>query len=164
MPVTVALPLKDELVINIGDFLGNSFVKTEYGITEYYRSVKINKAQTEWLTVTPDTVKQTFTPNDNSYYAQVVVEAADITKMKVLCDISLDPLPKTEYKVGDLLDTSGSVMVRHFTNGETVGVSLRNLDVCGWKKVNGVGKYTLYAEYTENGITCRCPYDITVTE
>lgn len=82
----------------------------------------------------------------------------------VLKAIWLDPLPKTEYKVGEWLDTSGAVMVREYKNGDIVYVNLRNLDVYGWEKVNVPGKYILTVKYAENGVLCTFDYEITVTE
>lgn len=82
----------------------------------------------------------------------------------VLKAIWLDPMPKTEYKVGEWLNTSGAVMVREYQDGTTVRVNLRNLDVYGWEKVNGPGTYILTVKYAENSVLCTFDYEITVTE
>lgn len=82
----------------------------------------------------------------------------------VLVSISLNPLPKTEYKVGDLLDVNGAVMVRHYADGSVMRLNLRRTDVYGWSQIDGPGTYTLTVKYAENGVLCTFDYEITVTE
>lgn len=82
----------------------------------------------------------------------------------VLDSIYLDPMPKTEYKVGEWLDTTDGVLVRKYKDGSTVSVTLINANVAGWSQVNGPGTYTLTVKYAENGVLCTFDYEITVTE
>ena len=82
----------------------------------------------------------------------------------VLDSIYLESMPKTEYKVGELFSTTGGVLVRKYKDGSLLRVNLTNLDVYGWSKVNGPGKYTLTVKYAENGVLCTFDYEITVTE
>lgn len=83
----------------------------------------------------------------------------------VLKAIYLDPAPtKTEYKLGERLNTSGGIMVREYMDGSTVRINLRNSDVFGWSQIDGPGTYTLTVKYAENGVLVTTTYDITVTE
>lgn len=82
----------------------------------------------------------------------------------VLQSIRLDPMPKTEYKVGEWLDTSGAYIIREYVDGSTVTVNMLKTDVYGWDKVKGPGTYTLTVKYAENGVLCTFDYTITVTE
>ena len=82
----------------------------------------------------------------------------------VLAGIRLETLPKTEYKVGEWLDTSGGVIVCEYQNGSTYRISLENSNIYGWENVNGPGTYTLTVKYAEGGILKETTYTITVTE
>lgn len=82
----------------------------------------------------------------------------------VLKSIRLDPMPKTEYKVGEWLNTDGAYVVREYVDGSSVKVNLLKTDVYGWDKVNGPGTYELTVKYAENGVLCTYKYTITVTE
>ena len=85
----------------------------------------------------------------------------------VLDSIYLDPMPKTEYKVNEWLDTEGGVLVRKYKDGSTVEVSLTPDLVFGWGTTvagKGPGTYTLTVKYAENGVLCTFDYEITVTE
>lgn len=81
----------------------------------------------------------------------------------ILKSIRLDPMPKTEYKKGEWLETSGSYIVREYLDGTESRINLMNTDVWGWDKVKGPGKYTLTVKYAENGVLCTYDYEITVT-
>ena len=83
----------------------------------------------------------------------------------VLKGIRLEPMPKTEYKVGEWLDTSGAYIVREYTDGSEVRVNMLKTDVWGWDKVwnKGPGTYTLTVKYAENGVLCTYEYEITVS-
>ena len=83
-----------------------------------------------------------------------------------LVRISLDTMPKTEYKVGEWLDTTGGVILCEYADGSTHRVSLINGHVYGWENVDGHGPntYTLTVRYKENGILAETTYTINVTE
>lgn len=165
MPVTVALPLEDELVIT-----------PKYGVElvyrdKYYRKVTVNPPTITSLTVTPSTQKQSFAEQDKAYY-RVEVESVDMTKLKLLADIYIETMPKTEYKVGQWLSTTGGVLMVQYTDGTYMRHNMSNQDVTGFitnaeteaKVTDNPGRYPLTVNYTENGITCRTFYEITVTE
>ena len=87
-----------------------------------------------------------------------------VKPVPVLKSIRLDPMPQTEYKQGEWLNTSDSYIVREYVDGSEVRVNLLKTDVWGWDKVNGPGTYTLTVKYAENGVVCKFDYEITVTE
>ena len=84
----------------------------------------------------------------------------------VLSAISLVEMPKTEYKVGEWLDTDDGMILKEYTDGSTERTILINGYVSGWDEARqgGPGTYTLTVTYKENGIMKRTTYDITITE
>lgn len=84
----------------------------------------------------------------------------------ILSKISLETLPKTEYKVGEWLNTNGGVILLEYTNHAPMRVNLMNKDVYGWEEAfdAGVGTYTLKVMYVENGVLAETTYEITITE
>lgn len=83
-----------------------------------------------------------------------------------LVGITLNPKPKTEYKVGEWLDTDGGVILCEYADGSTHGVSLINQHVYGWENAydQGAGTYTLTVRYEDNGVLAVTTYTIIVTE
>ena len=88
------------------------------------------------------------------------------TETPVLVAISLATLPKTEYKVGEWLDTSGGILVREYKDGSTKNIALVNSYIDGWLEAynSGVGTYTLRVYYVESGILQETFYVITISE
>lgn len=82
----------------------------------------------------------------------------------ILESIYLEPMPKTEYRVGEWLNTDGAYIIRVYADGTTSKVTLVNTDVYGWDKVDAPGTYELTVAYEENGVLCTYKYTITVTE
>lgn len=85
----------------------------------------------------------------------------------ILKSIRLDPPPtKLVYKVGEWLDTSGSVVVREYMDGSYVRINLRPEDVYGWDQVlaYGAGTYELTVRYAENGVLVTTTFSVTITE
>ncbi len=86
----------------------------------------------------------------------------------VLSRIYLEELPKTEYIVGEDLDTTGGVILREYKDGSTKIISLVNSYIYGWEEAqeafaNGVeGPYTLTVKYKENGNLAETTYKITI--
>ena len=81
----------------------------------------------------------------------------------VLQSIYLETLPKTEYKVGESLDTTGGVLVRVYKDESSAKINLVNSYVYGFDSSNP-GTYTLTITYIENGIMVETTYDIIVSE
>lgn len=81
-----------------------------------------------------------------------------------LLEISFETLPKTEYRMGERLDTAGGVIRCEYDDGSITRVNLVNGYVSGFSAINGPGEYELTVKYKENGITVKTTYTITVTE
>lgn len=164
MPVEVAIPFENL------EITPKNYSKTYSG---YYKNVFVNHIPDRDLTITPSAEEQTFSYqkdvngtylNESEYrwFAFVRVEAADLTKMRVLCDIELEKLPKTEYVLGESLDTTGGVILGHYTDGSVFRWNLTNHAVYGFGSITAAGTYKLIVQATEGGITCRTSYQITM--
>lgn len=109
--------------------------------------------------------KQTITVHYEGFTATFNVSIKEPPKATpVLSDIYLDPMPKTEYKVGEALNTTGAFIVRQYSDGTETRINLTNQNVYGFSQVNGPGTYTLTVKYAEGGILKETTYTITVTE
>lgn len=83
---------------------------------------------------------------------------------KLLKSIKLETLPKTQYKLGESLDTQGGVIICEYQDGTTAQVELTNKHVSGFGKITTAGTHTLTVKYTEGGIEATTTYTITVTK
>ena len=81
-----------------------------------------------------------------------------------LTAISLESMPKTEYVLGEWLDTTGGVIKLEYSDGSVKRVNLMNSNVYGFANVTQAGEYTLTVKYAERGVLCETTYKITVTE
>lgn len=86
----------------------------------------------------------------------------------VLTGISIETLPKTEYKVGEWIDTDGGMILKHYSDGTTARTVMVNNYICdGWEEAlaGGPGTYTITIRYKENGSSYyKATYEITITE
>ena len=78
--------------------------------------------------------------------------------------IYLEKLPKTEYRLGEYLDTNEGIIVCEYQDGSTKRIPLEYNDVSGFSKISAPGTYELTVKYKENGIVVYTTYTITVTE
>ena len=100
----------------------------------------------------------------NGFMASFSISIKESPKPKpVLESIELYKLPKTEYKVGQTLDTTGGALKLHYSDGSELRVNLTNQDVFGFDAIKGPGTYTLTVKYKENGVIVSTTYTITVT-
>ena len=83
-----------------------------------------------------------------------------------LVSIYLETMPKTEYKVGDKLNTDGGVLVLCYDDGSDYRMALLNKYVSGFKAVTGHGTYNLTVEFEDeiHSVLVYTTYTITVTE
>lgn len=88
----------------------------------------------------------------------------NIKPIPKLTSIAMDTLPKTEYRLGDRLDTKGGVICCYYNDGTSFRVSLLNSYVSGFRAIEEPGVYELTVTYEENGIIATTTYTITVTE
>ena len=79
----------------------------------------------------------------------------------ILVKISLAVMPKTEYKVGEVLDTSGGVILCQYSDGTIRRIDLTNNAVSGFHS-SAAGTYALTVKYTEKGVTAQTTYAISV--
>ena len=83
----------------------------------------------------------------------------------ILVSIHLDPMPKTEYKVGDKFSYKSGKIVCTYDDGSTKVVDLTLNELSGFEGVTKeVGEHTITVKYRENGVTMKITYTITVTE
>jgi hypothetical protein len=84
----------------------------------------------------------------------------------MLESITMETLPKTEYKVGEGLNSDGDVFVCTYTDGTTKKVDLINEYVYGFRAayLAGVGEYDITVKYSEEGIQVETTYKITISE
>ena len=137
------------------------------------------KGKTEFIKYTTDNSSITITGFDSStptedqritvtyegYTAYFSVKIKEIPKpAPVLKSISLETLPKTEYKLGERLDTTGGVILCEYKDGTITRVNLTNGDVSGYSRIDAPGTYELTVKYKKNGIIATTTYTITVTE
>jgi len=85
-------------------------------------------------------------------------------QVPVLVGIHLDPLPKTEYKLGEHLYTLDGVIIREYADGTTAKAMLLYTHVYGFDSITEPGTYTLTVRYKENGKLAETTSTITVTE
>lgn len=93
-----------------------------------------------------------------------IVVNDNIKPIPKLTSITMDTLPKTEYRLGDRLDTKGGVICCYYNDGTSFRVSLLNSYVSGFRAIEEPGVYELTVTYEENGIIATTTYTITVTE
>ena len=81
-----------------------------------------------------------------------------------LVAIRFSTYPKTEYKVGEWLETQGGVLVREYSDGSTKLIDLRGNYIQGYSESisNTPGVYELTVFIVENGDLATCTYTITV--
>lgn len=84
----------------------------------------------------------------------------------VLINIKIDVMPKTEYKVGEWLNTDGGMLIKEYNDGSTSRTIIINQYITGWDEVieGGPGTYTLTINYKEGGVLKKTTYQITVKE
>lgn len=83
--------------------------------------------------------------------------------MAALSNIRLETLPKTQYKLGERLDTTGGVISCEYADGTILKVNLVNGHVSGFGAIKAPGTYELTVKYVEQGVVCKTTYTITVT-
>lgn len=84
--------------------------------------------------------------------------------VKMLSSIELTTLPKTQYEVGDKLDTSGGVLTLFYSDDSSFRISLLNRYVSGFDSTAPNEALVLTVSYSENGVLCKTSYTVTVAE
>lgn len=86
------------------------------------------------------------------------------TPVKTLSAVEVEILPKTEYKVGESLDTSGGVLKLIYTDGSVYRIDLLNRFVSGFSSQEPNDALVLTVKYSENGVLVQTTYTVTVSE
>ena len=114
-------------------------------------------AESQTITVTYGEFTDTFTVEIRKKLEpiEVVVES-----------IAIGNLPKTEYKIGEWLETTGGTFVVTYTDGTTKTVDMEPGHISGFQSAMdaGVGTRTLKVVYVENGIRVNTTFEITITK
>jgi len=99
----------------------------------------------------------------DTFTIEIKEEAPVVPKLE---SITMQTLPKTEYKVKEGLNTKGGVFVCTYTDGTTKTVDLINEYIYGFRVayLSGLGTYDITVKYSENGVTVETTYKITITE
>lgn len=77
--------------------------------------------------------------------------------------ISLETLPKTEYKVGDWLNINDGVLLLEYEDGSTRKIRLEPSYIYDFS-TETPGNFTITVKLREDGYLATCTYNITVTE
>lgn len=108
--------------------------------------------------------RQIITVSYKGFICTFSVSIIELPKpVPVLKSIYIETLPKTEYKVGESLDTTGGVLVREYQDGSSARITLINWYVYGFDS-STPGTYNLTVMYYENGIMAQTTYEIVVSE
>ena len=113
------------------------------------------------------TEEQTITVKYKDFTCKFYISVKEVPKpVPVLSSISIAVLPKTEYKVGEWLNTDGGVILKEYSDGTFASTVLINQYISGWEEAveGGPGTYTLTVKYKENGVLKKTTFDITITE
>ena len=97
------------------------------------------------------------------------ITVKEVPKPKpTLVGITIEVMPKTQYKVGEWLDTDGGMLLKHYSDGTTERTILVNNYISdGWDEAwaGGPGTYTLTVKYKEEGSkSVKITYEIIITE
>jgi hypothetical protein len=111
---------------------------------------------------------QTITVTYKEFTDTFVVQIKEAPKPveNEVVSVVVETLPKTEYKLGDWLETTGGVLLCTYADGTTKRVDLEPAYVTGFKSAmnSGVGTHTLTVMYRENGVRVDTTYQITITQ
>ena len=104
----------------------------------------------------------TVTYGEHTFVYTVTVKEP-VRPFSPLKSISLESLPKTEYKVGDWLSVENGVLVLSYENGTTRRIRLEYGHIYGFS-TEKTGTYTITVKLREDGYLATCTYQIKVTE
>ena len=84
------------------------------------------------------------------------------TPVKTLASVEVEVLPKTEYTVGESLDTKAGVLKLTYTDGSVFRVDLLNRFVSGFSSEEPNEALVLTVKYSENGVLVQTTYTVVV--
>ena len=155
-------------------------IKTKYFVGEEYNfdglEIQVIKRSGDFYYITDD--ECTFTGFDSSTAnsnLEITVEYKELTTSffvsiserpvvkTTLKSIYLSTLPKTEYKVGESLDTTGGVIQRVYSDGSERALNLMNKYIYNFN-TSIPGTFTVDVIYIEEDQMASTTYEITVSE
>ena len=153
-------------------YCGNSFDTTGLVVYSVTNGGTFTKLDLDACTITGfdssvPVKEQTITVTYKEFTATFLVEIKEEeAPIPMLVSIEMGVLPKTEYKVGEGLKTTGGTFIATYSDGTTKTIELSNKYVSGFSaaKKQGVGEYDLRVIYNENGVQVETTYKITITE
>lgn len=79
--------------------------------------------------------------------------------------VTLETWPnKTEYKLGEWLDTTGGVILCKYVDGSVYRITLQNSHISGFSVADKLGEQTITVKYIEKGVPYKLYYTINVSE
>lgn len=111
--------------------------------------------------------EQKITVEYNGFTCSYYITVKDFPRPSpVLESIGLSAMPKTEYKVGEWLNTDGGLILKSYSDGSTAYTVLINQYITGWNNEvsQTAGTYVLTVNYSEGGVLKKTTYTITVSE
>lgn len=174
-PISISMGSFPKLQYYVGeeaDYTGLSVAVKKYNGTVEY--VQYSEANASDFTFSGFDASRTYedrviTVNYKGFTCSYHIIVKEVPKPKpTLVGITIEVMPKTEYKVGEWLDTDGGMLLKHYSDGTTERTILVNNYITdGWEEAwtGGPGTYTLTVKYKEDGSkTVKTTYDITITE
>ncbi len=150
------------------DYAGLSIGVTGVDIDNDYVAYDTNK---EKINITgfdssAPAVEQVITVEYMGSTCTFVVQIMETPHQSVeLESIHLDPLPQTEYRIGDMLNLTGAKIIAVYSDGTTVEVALRLRHIAGFESATTVGDHVLIVGYfDDNGGYAETTFTITMTE
>lgn len=154
--------------------------KTEYYIGEQpdYTGFAITTTYNDGTTLTEGADACTFSGFDSEFAAdeqQITVTYGEyvfifdvaikepVRVFSPLVRISLETLPKTEYKVGDWLSVENGVLVLEYEDGSSRRIQLKYGHIYDFS-TEKPGKFTVTVKLREDGYLATTTYDVTVSE
>ena len=108
--------------------------------------------------------KNTITVKYKGFTSKFIITIKETETVINLTEISLETLPKTDYKVGETLSTDGGVILCTYSDGSSTREELLPRYISGFNSSTS-GTYTLTVKYNDGkGILKTTTYQITVSE
>ena len=120
------------------------------------------------------TQSQEITVSYEGFTATFSIIVKDVPKpVKTPTGLNVETLPKTEYKVGERLNTDGGILAFEYEDGSLYRVNLELHNVNGFKALcdddgrllpESVGEHTLIVRAIKDNVMLETTYQITVTD
>ena len=144
------VPAGQTVAVNIISLSHTSYSQSNGKLTFTGRSVGTDK------------LNLTMTYGGQTYSAPVTVNVTDIPVQKTLSSIAVTTKPaKTNYTVGETLNTAGMVVRATYSDGSTANVTGYT---CSPTTLGTAGTQTITVSYTEGGVTRTATFTVNVVD